>query len=54
VLYRAHCNDTADCCLSLGDGVCLAVTERLNLPVTGGDQLRAELPLTVQFMPFCR
>lgn len=53
-LSRAHRSDTTDSCLSLGDGLCLAVTERLNLPVTGGDQLWAELPLTVEFMPFRR
>jgi PIN domain nuclease of toxin-antitoxin system len=38
----------------LSDGLFLAVTERINLPVTDGDQLWAELPLTVQFMPFRR
>lgn len=38
--------------LSLGDGLCLAVAERLGLPVTGGDQLWATLDLRVPFLPF--
>lgn len=38
--------------LSLGDGLCLAVAERLGLPVTGGDQLWADLDLSVAFLPF--
>ena len=39
-------------CLSLGDGLCLAVAERLNLPVTGGDQFWSSLNLNVEFFPF--
>lgn len=38
--------------LALGDGLCLAVAERLDLPVTGGDQLWASQPLRVRFLPF--
>jgi ribonuclease VapC len=39
-------------CLSLGDGLCLAVAERLGLTVTGGDQHWATCHLSVTFMPF--
>ena len=38
--------------LSLGDGLCIAVAERLQLPVTGGDQHWAECDLRVDFLPF--
>ena len=38
--------------LSLGDGLCLAVAERLNLPVTGGDDHWASLDLAVKYLPF--
>jgi PIN domain nuclease of toxin-antitoxin system len=38
--------------LSLGDGLCLAVAERLRLTVTGGDQDWAAEDLTITFMPF--
>lgn len=38
--------------LSPSDGLCLAVAERLDLPVAGGDQLWAALPLRVAFLPF--
>jgi PIN domain nuclease of toxin-antitoxin system len=51
---RVSHRDAQGDCLSLGDGLGLAVAERLELPITGGDQLWAALPLTVQFMPFCR
>lgn len=40
--------------LSLGDGLCLAVAERLRLPVTGGDQLWAAVQLNVAYLPFRR
>lgn len=49
-----HSRATGGDSLSLGDGLCLAVAERLNLPVTGGDQLWAGLPLKVAFLPFRR
>lgn len=51
---RTARRNSTDDSLSLGDGLCLAVAERLELPITGGDQLWAELPLAVQFMPFRR
>ncbi|MCL2850518.1 MAG: hypothetical protein FWE61_10830 [Micrococcales bacterium] len=38
--------------LALGDGLCLAVAERLGLPVTGGDQLWETLDLAVAYHPF--
>lgn len=38
--------------LSLGDGLCLAVAERLDLTVTGGDQHWATCDLHVAFLPF--
>jgi ribonuclease VapC len=39
-------------CLSLGDGLCLAVAERLGLTVTGGDEHWSHVDLNVAFMPF--
>ena len=38
--------------LSLGDGLCLAVAERVGLPVTGGDRLWESLELSVAYLPF--
>ena len=38
--------------LSLGDGLCIAVAERLNLTLTGGDQYWAQVDTTVPFLPF--
>jgi ribonuclease VapC len=38
--------------LSLGDGLCIAVTERLGLPLTGGDTYWSQVPLRVEFLPF--
>jgi PIN domain nuclease of toxin-antitoxin system len=38
--------------LSLGDGQCIAVAERVDLPVVGDDQLWTALPLTVKFHSF--
>lgn len=38
--------------LSLGDGLCIAVAERLGLIVTGGDNLWATLSLNVNYRPF--
>lgn len=37
--------------LSLGDGLCIAVAERLNLPVTGGDAHWQTISMTVTFHP---
>lgn len=38
--------------LSLGDGLCIAVAERLGLPLTGGDRYWSRVPLQVEFLPF--
>ena len=38
--------------LSLGAGLCLAVAERVGLPVTGGDRLWDSLDLSVAYLPF--
>ena len=38
--------------LSLGDGLCLAVAERLELTVSGGDRHWAACDLRVEFLPF--
>lgn len=55
IAYSRACRrDAQGDCLSLGDGLGLAVAERIELPITGGDQLWAALPLSVQFMPFRR
>lgn len=43
---------SAGASLSLGDGLCLAVAERLGLPVTGADQVWGSLDLDVPFLPF--
>jgi PIN domain nuclease of toxin-antitoxin system len=38
--------------LSLGDGLCIAVAERLDLPVVGGDHLWEGIGMTVPFHAF--
>lgn len=38
--------------LSLGDALCIAVAERLQLPLVGDDGLWTELPLEVDFHQF--
>ncbi len=38
--------------LSLGDGLCIAVAERLGLPLTGGDKYWSECDLQVEFFLF--
>ena len=38
--------------LSLGDGLNIAVAERLQLPITGGDQYWETLDLRVRYLPF--
>ena len=38
--------------LSLGDGLCIAVAERLALPLAGGDRYWSQVPLRVEFLPF--
>ena len=38
--------------LSLGDAMCIAVAERLGLPIVGDDQLWSALPLEIDFHAF--
>jgi PIN domain nuclease of toxin-antitoxin system len=38
--------------LSLGDGLCIAVGERLELPLIGGDDYWSSVPSTVDYRPF--
>jgi len=38
--------------LSLGDGLNIAVAERLGLPIIGGDQYWETLDLRVEYLPF--
>ncbi|HEV2954259.1 MAG TPA: PIN domain-containing protein [Candidatus Dormibacteraeota bacterium] len=41
-----------DPCLSLGDALCLAVADRLGLPVTGSDHYWETLRPRIQYHPF--
>jgi len=52
LLYSAAHPGPKDERLSLGDACCIAVAERLRLPIVGDDQLWGLLPLTVQFHVF--
>ena len=38
--------------LSLGDGLCIAVAERLGVTLTGGDRYWSQVDSTVAFLPF--
>jgi ribonuclease VapC len=38
--------------LSLGDGLCIAVAERLGLPLTGGDEHWETVTINVPYLPF--
>jgi PIN domain nuclease of toxin-antitoxin system len=44
--------DPGDPSLSLGDGLCLAVAERLGLPVAASDNHWKSLALRVEYLPF--
>jgi PIN domain nuclease of toxin-antitoxin system len=44
--------DASEDSLSLGDGLCIAVAERLGLTMTGNDKYWAGVASTVKFMPF--
>lgn len=48
---RAARTSVDDRSLSLGDGLCIAVAERLDLPVTGGDAHWEVLDLRTTFYP---
>lgn len=52
-MSRSTRRNDEDPTLSLGDGLCLALAERLNLPVTGGDLHWSTLDLKTQFFPLC-
>jgi PIN domain nuclease of toxin-antitoxin system len=52
LLYSAANPGPSGECLSLGDAQCIAVAERLDLPVVGDDRLWSALPLTVKFHSF--
>jgi PIN domain nuclease of toxin-antitoxin system len=49
---RAHPLGTRKLDLSLGDALCIAVAERLQLPIAGADQLWETLDLGVKFLPY--
>lgn len=49
---RDNPRDRQDRGLSLGDGLCVAVAERLGLPISGGDTAWERLPMDVDHHPF--
>ncbi len=51
-LVAASRRDASDGSLSLGDGLCIAVAERLGLTMTGNDKYWQGVASTVTFMPF--
>lgn len=52
LIAHSRADTSSDGTLALGEGLCLAVAERLRLPVTGGDQLWSTLSLDVAVHPF--
>ena len=52
LLYSAEHPGPGDERLSLGDASCIAVAERLRLPISGDASYRSLLPLAVDFHPF--
>jgi ribonuclease VapC len=52
LLFSAEHPGPNDERLSLGDASCIAVAERLRLPISGDDSYWSLLPLTVDFHPF--
>jgi len=52
LLYSAEHPGPNDERLSLGDATCIAVAERLRLPISGDDSYWSLLPLAVDFHPF--
>lgn len=52
VWSRTKDEDQLDRSLSLGDGLCIAVAERLGLLVTGGDEYWEAVPMTTEYAPF--
>lgn len=51
-LIAASRREPSPASLSLGDGLCIAVAERLGLPITGGDQYWSTVDMSVPFLPF--
>lgn len=49
---RTQDEDQLDRSLSLGDGLCIAVAERLGLLVTGGDEYWETVPMAAEYVPF--
>ena len=49
---RDNPRDQRDRGVSLGDGLCIAVAERLELPISGGDRAWEHLPMNVNYHPF--
>jgi ribonuclease VapC len=49
---RTRDEDRLQRSLSLGDGLCIAVAERLELTVTGGDDYWESVPMRVDYAPF--
>ena len=49
---RDNRRDRRDSGLSLGDGLCVAVAERLGLPISGGDTAWEHLPMNADYHPF--
>lgn len=49
---RTEDSDAHHRTLSLGDGLCLAVAERLHLPVTGGDDYWGSVPTSANYHAF--
>ena len=52
LLYSLEHPGPKDERLSLGDAGCIAVPERLQVPISGDDSYWSLLPLTVEFHPF--
>ncbi len=52
LIASSRADRTSEGSLSLGDGLALAVAERLELPITGGDQHWETLDLSVRYLPF--
>jgi ribonuclease VapC len=49
---RDHRRGRRDSGLSLGDALCIAVAERLELPISGGDTAWEHVPINVDYHPF--
>lgn len=52
LITQSRASSNSSHCLSLGDGLCIAVAERLSLPIVGNDQHWQSLNLHVEFMSY--